>query len=120
MQISKPVGSSKEQLIIYFLLIGYFTIMYTCDVSAQANKMSLYKVLTLTGEKQGSSDLPQDHGVAGIWQKLLKLKTTGSVLYTQAHPDDEQADLLTLLSRGEGVRTALLSLTRGESGGNVL
>jgi LmbE family N-acetylglucosaminyl deacetylase len=41
-------------------------------------------------------------------------------MHTQAHPDDEQADLLTWLSRGRGVRTSLLSLTRGESGGNIL
>jgi LmbE family N-acetylglucosaminyl deacetylase len=55
-----------------------------------------------------------------VWQRLLKLKTTASVLHTQAHPDDEHADLLTYLSRGMGVRTGLLSLNRGESGGNVL
>ncbi len=95
-------------------------IVTTCHVSAQTNEPSLYKVLTLTGEKQGARDLPQDHGVTGVWQRLLKLKTTASVLHTQAHPDDEHADLLTFLSRGIGIRTALLSLNRGESGGNVL
>jgi LmbE family N-acetylglucosaminyl deacetylase len=87
-------------------------------VNAQTDK--LYKVLTLSGLKQGAADIPQDQGMTGIWQKLLKLKTTASVLHTQAHPDDEHADLLTWLSRGKGVRTALLSLNRGESGGNVL
>ena len=64
--------------------------------------------------------MPQDNGIAGTWQKLLKLQTTASVLHTQAHPDDEHADLLTYLSRGKGARTALLSLNRGESGGNIV
>ncbi|MDQ3848077.1 MAG: PIG-L family deacetylase, partial [Thermoproteota archaeon] len=90
------------------------------SIFAQTNTNSLYKVLTLTGIKQGAMDLPQDHGATGIWQRLLKLQTTASVLHTQVHPDDEHADLLTYLSRGKGVRTALLSLNRGESGANVL
>lgn len=93
---------------------------YAGLTSAQTSHPVPYKVLTLTGQKQGSKDLPQDHGITGLWQKLLKLSTTASVLHTQAHPDDEHADLLTYLSRGKGVRTALLSLNRGESGANVL
>ncbi len=106
--------------LIYYILVSCFVAYSIPDLSAQTNKQPLYKVLTLTGEKQGAKDLPEDRGTTGIWQRLLKLKTTASVLYTQAHPDDEHADLLTYLSRGIGVRTALLSLNRGESGGNVL
>ncbi|GEO12263.1 PIG-L family deacetylase [Segetibacter aerophilus] len=90
------------------------------NVLAQNIGRPLYKVLTLSGEKQGAKDVAQDHGISGVWQKLQKLTTTASVLHTQAHPDDEHADLLTYLSRGKGVRTALLALNRGESGGNVL
>lgn len=110
----------------FLLTIAYLCSIIFCilskplHVSAQTNTNNLYKVLTLTGEKQGAKNLPQDHGITGAWQKLLKLKTTASVLHTQAHPDDEQADLLTYLSRGEGVRTAILSLNRGESGSNIL
>ncbi|MBA2562967.1 MAG: PIG-L family deacetylase [Chitinophagaceae bacterium] len=105
---------------IYFNILTCFIVYTTQNVSAQTNKQALYKVLTLTGEKQGARDLPQDQGITGVWQRLLKLKTTASALHTVAHPDDEHADLLTYLSRGRGVRTALLSLNRGESGGNVL
>jgi len=116
------------KLPLHFLSKGFISILVSCSwiisfplqVTSQTNNQPLYKVLTLTGEKQGSRNLPQDQGMTGIWQRLLKLKTTASVLHTQAHPDDEHADLLTLLSRGRGVRTALLSLNRGESGGNVL
>ena len=101
-----------QSIFIFFISLQF--------ANAQNNTSSLYKVLTLSGEKQGSRDLMLDHGTTGIWEKLLKLQTTASALHTQAHPDDEHADLLTYLSRGKGVRTALLCLNRGESGGNIL
>ncbi|MCC6990858.1 MAG: hypothetical protein IT181_17760, partial [Acidobacteria bacterium] len=31
----------------------------------------------------------QDTGAAGAWQKILKARTTASVMHTTAHPDDE-------------------------------
>src|SRR5262245_60677001 len=64
--------------------------------------------------------LPQDRGAAGTWQTLLKLKTIGSVMHTTAHPDDEHGGLLAMLSRGEGARVSLLTLTRGEAGDNAI
>jgi LmbE family N-acetylglucosaminyl deacetylase len=66
------------------------------------------------------ASVPQDRGVTGTWQKLLKLQTTASVLHTTAHPDDEHGGVLTRLSRGHGARVALLTLTRGESGDNAI
>ena len=120
MKFSNPTLLTSSKAFTCFYIICCLLIYTPSIVSAQANSQALNKVLTLTGEKQGAKDLPQDHGITGVWQKLLKLKTTASILHTQAHPDDEHADLLTYLGRGEGVRTALLSLNRGESGGNVL
>jgi LmbE family N-acetylglucosaminyl deacetylase len=64
--------------------------------------------------------LPQDQGAVGTYQKLLKLTTTASVLHTTAHPDDEDGGLLCWLGRGQGVRTALLTLNRGEGGDNTI
>jgi LmbE family N-acetylglucosaminyl deacetylase len=64
--------------------------------------------------------LPQDRGSSGAWQKLLKLRTIASVMHTTAHPDDEHGGLLAMLSRGEGARVALLTLTRGEAGDNAI
>ena len=64
--------------------------------------------------------LPQDRGATGTWQKLLKLRTIGSVMHTTAHPDDEHGGLLAMLSRGEGARVSLLTLTRGEAGDNAI
>ena len=68
----------------------------------------------------GPEPLAQDKGAAGTWQRLLKLKTTASAMHTTAHPDDEHGGMLAQLSRGEGVRVSLLTLTRGESGDNAI
>ena len=62
----------------------------------------------------------QDSGAAGTWHKLLKLRTTASLMHTTAHPDDEHGGMLTLASRGEGARVSLLTLNRGESGDNAI
>ncbi len=50
--------------------------------------------------------------------ELLRLRTTARMLHTTAHPDDEDGGVLVLESRGRGVTTELLTLTRGEGGQN--
>ncbi len=115
--LAQPLRSSKVVVITAFAACLF---LFKKNLHAQPARQPLYKVLTLTGQQAHSKLLPQDEGLNGIWQKLLKLQTTASMLHTQAHPDDEHADLLTYLSRGKGVRTAILSLNRGESGGNLL
>ena len=60
--------------------------------------------------------VPADLGAAGLSQALERLRTTASVLHVVAHPDDEDGALLTYLARGQGARTMLFSLTRGEGG----
>jgi LmbE family N-acetylglucosaminyl deacetylase len=62
----------------------------------------------------------KDDGVAGVWHKLQKLQTTASAMHTTAHPDDEHGGVLAWLSRGQGARVSLLTLTRGESGDNAI
>ena len=59
-------------------------------------------------------------GSAAAWQALLRLRSTVTVLHTTAHPDDEDGALLTWLTRGQGVRTGLLTLNRGEGGANLV
>ena len=63
---------------------------------------------------------PQGDGAAGASQKLRKLQTTASVMHTTAHPDDEHGGVLASLSRGQGARVSLMTLTRGESGDNAI
>ena len=55
-----------------------------------------------------------------ILQELRAFREFGSVLYVAAHPDDENTQLIAYLSKGRGVRTSYLSLTRGEGGQNLI
>ncbi|HWE26480.1 MAG TPA: PIG-L family deacetylase, partial [Polyangia bacterium] len=49
-----------------------------------------------------------------------RLGVVGNVLYVAAHPDDENTRMLSWLRNGKLVRTAYLSLTRGEGGQNLI
>src|SRR6202795_1630876 len=64
--------------------------------------------------------LPQETGPAGLKLMLRRLQTTGRLMQVTAHPDDEDGGMLTLESRGKGVSTLLMTLTRGEGGQNKL
>ena len=44
----------------------------------------------------------------------------GTVLYVAAHPDDENTRLISYFSNERKVRTAYLSLTRGDGGQNLI
>jgi LmbE family N-acetylglucosaminyl deacetylase len=83
----------------------------------QASVLAGLALLAVRGRAQVPA---QDEGAAGAWQKLLKVQTTASAMHTTAHPDDEHGGVLTLLSRGQGARLALLTLNRGESGDNAV
>jgi LmbE family N-acetylglucosaminyl deacetylase len=61
-----------------------------------------------------------DRGAAALWQSLQKLHTRASLLMVTAHPDDEDGGMLAYESRGQGTRVTLLTLNRGEGGGNVM
>lgn len=64
--------------------------------------------------------LPYDQGALGLGLALRRLPVTGRVLCVTAHPDDEHNGVLVRLSRGLGLRTGLLTLTRGEGGQNEI
>ena len=64
--------------------------------------------------------LPLDQGAAGLGLALRRVGVTSRVLYVTGHPDDEHNGILVRLSRGLGVRTALLTLTRGDGGQNEI
>lgn len=57
---------------------------------------------------------------AEIAQNIASLSVKGSVLYIAAHPDDENTRLLAYLAKEAKVRTAYLSLTRGDGGQNLI
>lgn len=63
---------------------------------------------------------PSTGGIVAREQAFLRLGHHQRVLVIGAHPDDEDTELLTVLTRGQGVEAAYLSLTRGEGGQNLI
>lgn len=90
--------------------------------SVWLKSLALVLALILTGGDAtlGDGKLSEDRGAAGLWRTLLELRTTASALHITAHPDDEDGPTLTLLARGQGVHTTLLTLNRGEGGANLI
>ena len=64
--------------------------------------------------------LDLDRGATGLALALRRVGVSGRVLLVAAHPDDEHNGVLVRLSRGLGLRTALLTVTRGEGGQNAI
>jgi len=63
---------------------------------------------------------PSSGGFTALERALDRLDQNKRVLMIAAHPDDEDTELLALLSRGMGVDAAYLSLSRGEGGQNLI
>src|SRR5262245_16252968 len=51
---------------------------------------------------------------------LRKLGSIGTFMQTTAHPDDEDNALLAMLGLGQGMRTVLVTATRGDGGQNEI
>ena len=64
--------------------------------------------------------LPLDQGATGLALALRQLGAGASYMEVTAHPDDENNGLLVMLNRGRGLRTSLLTVTRGDGGQNEL
>jgi LmbE family N-acetylglucosaminyl deacetylase len=69
---------------------------------------------------RAASAQPRQMNAAEIEAALRKLSVVGSALYVAAHPDDENTAMLAYLSNERAVRTAYLSLTRGDGGQNLI
>ncbi|MCK9409423.1 MAG: PIG-L family deacetylase, partial [Bacteroidetes bacterium] len=69
-----------------------------------------------------SISFAQSRQMDGVELQLAvnKLSVLGSVLYIAAHPDDENTALLSYFAKGKLLRTAYLSITRGEGGQNLV
>ena len=63
---------------------------------------------------------PKKLNAAEIKQALNKLEVLGSVLYLAAHPDDENTRLIAYMANERKMRTAYLSMTRGDGGQNLI
>lgn len=67
-----------------------------------------------------SAQIIQSPNASEIELSLEKLNVLGSVLYLAAHPDDENTSLISYFANELKLRTAYLSLTRGDGGQNLL
>ncbi len=63
---------------------------------------------------------PDPLDAAHVRLSLERLRSTASVLYVGAHPDDENTAMLAWLASARHARTAYLSLTRGDGGQNLV
>src|SRR3569832_1156036 len=59
-------------------------------------------------------------GAAEIEQALHKVNELGTVLMIAAYLDDDRTSVLAYFARGRHMRTAYLSVTRGEGGQNLI
>jgi LmbE family N-acetylglucosaminyl deacetylase len=85
------------------------------DISKYMKKIILSLVLFSAAMAQ-----PQQPNAAELQIAVDKLSVLGSVLYVAAHPDDENTALLSYFAKGKLLRTAYLSITRGEGGQNLV
>lgn len=63
---------------------------------------------------------PKTYPAGELRLALKKLNVLGAALYVAAHPDDENTAMLSYLASERLVRTAYLSLTRGDGGQNLI
>jgi len=66
------------------------------------------------------AQVQKSYSSAELLLQLKKCNTVGSVLYIAAHPDDENTRLIAWLANEKCLRTAYLSLTRGDGGQNLI
>ncbi len=86
------------------VLSAIFLLLVTTSVPAQL-------------KVQPVGELPNDVALRLL---LRKLASTGTFMETTAHPDDEDNALLAMISHGRGMRTTLVSATRGDGGQNEI
>src|SRR5580765_4093472 len=88
--------------------------------SRLANLAALVSLLLMAPALVADPRPPKVMDASDIRLALEKLNVVGSALLVGAHPDDENAALLAWLSKGQKVRAAYLSFTRGDGGQNLI
>lgn len=74
----------------------------------------------LTASTISYAQAPLKMNAAEIKQALNKLEVLGTVLHIAAHPDDENTQLIAYMAKERNLRTAYLSMTRGDGGQNLI
>lgn len=81
--------------------------------------LGLVFLLLAAGRPTATAQVPRQ-GAQHILHDLHKLQNGARVLYLAAHPDDENTRVISWLENQRHVRTAYLSLTRGDGGQNLI
>ena len=92
----------------------------TTSFHAYLNRIILLLCLAMLSYLPLTAQAPQNWDAGKIRLELEKLRVLGGALYIAAHPDDENTGVLAYLANGKRVRTAYLSLTRGDGGQNLI
>ena len=87
---------------------------------ALAASGALLVFLALPGSTPRAQPAEPANGRTELGLVLRQLNNAGTFMSAVAHPDDEFNGLLALLSHGQGVRTTLVSATRGDGGQNEI
>jgi LmbE family N-acetylglucosaminyl deacetylase len=88
---------------------------------ARAACAALLLALTVPAHTQYRFQPVAEHpGVAALGLVLRQLATVGSLMMTTAHPDDENNALLARYRFQQGMRTTLVTATRGNGGQNEI
>ncbi|HAX44578.1 MAG TPA: PIG-L family deacetylase [Bryobacteraceae bacterium] len=87
---------------------------------SQTKTALLWMALSLAPVGLEAQAVRRAPGSAELKHRIEKLRTVGRVLMIAAHPDDENTAFLAYCAQGRKLRTAYLSLTRGEGGQNLI
>jgi LmbE family N-acetylglucosaminyl deacetylase len=99
---------------------GYYNDPMISRRGPLAVALSLALLAPLAAQEAPLQPLDLDRGATGLALALRRVGVSGRVLFVAAHPDDEHNGVLVRLSRGLGLHTALLTVTRGEGGQNAI
>jgi LmbE family N-acetylglucosaminyl deacetylase len=106
------------------VFLGWGMVMALGMSGGDGVRQELRDPANLAGEQVRASvmenPIPVNKGALALEQSLIKLRTRASLMMIVAHPDDEDGGMLTYESRGQGARVAMLTLTRGEGGQNLM
>jgi len=104
--------------------LGAVSVMALVVAGGVLSCQELRETANLAGEQVrpaiGMQKIAANEGSAALWQSLVKLRTRASLMMIVAHPDDEDGGMLTYEARGQGAHVAMLTLTRGEGGQNLM
>jgi LmbE family N-acetylglucosaminyl deacetylase len=95
-------------------------LIYFISMTPPSLRLALACVLCGTGSSMAAGVLPRQPSTAELMKRMDRLSVVGNVLYVGAHPDDENTRLLAYLAGDRLLRSAYLSITRGDGGQNLI